>query len=430
MNIREFFFKLINNEKDGIYDQLNEINKVNNCDNFYNEFLTDALNKLLAHVKNTVPFYKNVNANVLDEFPVVNKILMKNQPEKFQSTNEITIGKIRHTSGSTGIPFQILQDVKKAKRVNAELIYYRRQLGDELGNKFINLISPSKMDNVSKLSMIKQNVIVYDVTKMDDYNMEQLHKLLIKDKKIVHMLGYASALEKIANYFYDKKYFGDYSLKAIVSSSEMLTKSTIEKLTKVFGCPVYDRYSNEDNGFIAQTDGKSHDFIVNRASYFIEILKFDSDEPAEENELGRIVITDLFNYAQPFVRYDTGDLGAYTYKKICDANRFVLTRMEGRISDVVYDMKNRPISTFAIGCTLEMFAKIKQYQLIQNDYGVFELNLIDPSESYTEKEYLDSLQELLGKGIRLNIHYIDMLPVLNSGKFRRVICNYKPNSEN
>lgn len=87
MNIREFFFKLINNEKDGIYDQLNEINKVNNCDNFYNEFLTDALNKLLAHVKNTVPFYKNVNANVLDEFPVVNKILMKNQPEKFQSTN-------------------------------------------------------------------------------------------------------------------------------------------------------------------------------------------------------------------------------------------------------------------------------------------------------------------------------------------------------
>ena len=36
-------------------------------------------------------------------------------------------------------------------------------------------------------------------------------------------------------------------------------------------------------------------YYIDSESYYYEILKLDSDEPAEPGELGRIVITDLYN---------------------------------------------------------------------------------------------------------------------------------------
>lgn len=425
-NIRKKIFFMLDKDKE-IANQLKELKKANSNDEYAKELQERCIADLMKYVKKYVPFYKNCTAEKLEEFPIVNKVMMKNDMFQFRSTAEYTLGKIRFTSGSTGIPFEIYQDKKKAKRVQAELIYYREITGDELGTKFINLISPSRLEKSSKLNEYKQNVINFDVTKMDDTVMEELHQLLVKNHKIKYMMGYASALEKIANYFKEKEYFKEeYSIKAIVSSSEVLTNKVMNSLSEIFRCAVYDRYSNEDNGFIAQTDGINHDFLVNRGSFFVEILKMDSNELAEENELGRIVITDYYNYAQPFVRYDTGDLGAYTYKEIDNCKRYVLTKIAGRISDVVFDMNDKPVSTFAIGCTLEVFSNIKQYQLIQEDKGIFRLNIIDPKKYYKDEAYIEALETVIGKGVKVLINYLDELPTLNSGKFHRVICKYKP----
>lgn len=424
-NIRKSIFFMLDRDKE-IVNQISEIEKANTDDKFAYELKEKSISNLMQYVKKYVPFYQNCKANKFEEFPVVNKVMMKNDMEKFRSTADYTLGKIRHTSGSTGIPFEIYQDKKKAKRIQAEVIYYRDITGDELGTKFINLISPSRIENSSKLGEFKQNVINFDVTKMDDTVMEKLHEVLVKNHQIKYMMGYASALEKIANYFQEKNYHDKYYLKAIVSSSEVLTNAVMNSLNSIFGCPIYDRYSNEDNGFIAQTDGISHDFLLNRGSFFVEILKMDSNEPAEENELGRIVITDYFNYAQPFLRYDTGDLGSFSYKKIGECNRYIFTKIAGRISDVVYDVDDKPISTFAIGCALEVFSNIKQYQLIQNNKAQFTLNIIDAHKEYSNSDYIKALQDVLGNDINVTICYSDELPTLNSGKFHRVICNYKP----
>lgn len=426
MNIRKFFFFMFD-KRNMVRNQLLEIEKANTDDSFAKILHEKSIDQLMSHIKKTVPFYKEIQSDRFEDFPIVNKIMMKENMQAFRSETNLRIGKIRHTSGSTGIPFEIIQDERKSKRIQAEVIYYRNLTGDELGTKFINLISPSRMEKTNFLSEFKQNVIAFDVTNMDDVMIELLRKKLLHNN-IYYMLGYASALERIATYLGEKNYNDKYPLKAIVSSSEVMTDATITKLNHLFGCPVYDRYSNEDNGFIAQTDGFSHDFIVNRASYYIEILKLDSDNPAEENEIGRIIITDYFNFAQPFFRYDTGDLGSFSYKNINGSKHYILTKIAGRVSDIVYDMCDKPISTFAIGCALEVFSEIKQYQLIQNSKEDFVLNIIDPKKLYKKDDYKKALVEVLGDGINLSITYLDKLPVLRSGKYKRVICNYKPES--
>lgn len=415
MNLRKFIFLMLDRGKYSVKEQLNEIKLANIDDEFAKKLHNSCVNNLIKYVKENVPFYMNINANTFEEFPVVNKVMMKEDMSLFRSRGDITISKIRHTSGSTGIPFEIMQDSRKAKRIQAEVIYYREITGDELGNKFINLISPSRLEVHSKLSSFKQNVLNFDVTNMDEQTLQKLYKLLNKKNNVSYMLGYTSALEKIADFIETNNLKTNFSLKAIVGSSEVMTDQVMQRLSKIFKCRVYDRYSNEDNGFIAQTDGINHDFYVNRGSYYIEILKLDKDVLAEENEIGRIVITDYYNYSQPFLRYDTGDLGSYSYRFVNGTKRYVLTKLAGRMSDIVYGNNNQPISTFAIGCAFETFSKIKQYQLIQEDKNSFIINIIDPNRYYDNDEYVQVLKELVGNNINVEINYKDTIPTLNSG---------------
>ena len=51
-----------------------------------------------------------------------------------------------------------------------------------------------------------------------------------------------------------------------------------------------------ENGIIAQQSIDSNNYIINWASYYVEILKLDKDTPVEQGEIGRIVVTDLYNY--------------------------------------------------------------------------------------------------------------------------------------
>lgn len=64
-------------------------------------------------------------------------------------------------------------------------------------------------------------------------------------------------------------------------------------LEKQFGCPVRAWYSNEENGIMGLQNEKDEGYRIDTETYYYEILKMDSDEPAEQGELGRIVITDL-----------------------------------------------------------------------------------------------------------------------------------------
>ncbi len=47
----------------------------------------------------------------------------------------------------------------------------------------------------------------------------------------------------------------------------------------------------------------------------VKILKPDDDKLIQESEIGRIVITVLYNYSMPMIRYDTGDIGKHKFKK-------------------------------------------------------------------------------------------------------------------
>src|SRR5690606_35186909 len=109
------------------------------------------------------------------------------------------------------------------------------------------------------------------------------------------------------------------------------------------------RYSTEETGVLAhqcRTAGGHH---LNTASYVFEFLKLDADIPAEPGEPARIVVTDLFSYGMPLIRYDIGDVGVLGADSCsCGCQLPVLLEIQGREVEQVYDVVGQRVSPFAI----------------------------------------------------------------------------------
>jgi phenylacetate-CoA ligase len=164
---------------------------------------------------------------------------------------------------------------------------------------------------------------------------------------------------------------------------------------------------------------------LNYASYFFEILKLESDDPAEYGELGRIVITDLFNYAFPIIRYDNGDTGILLEKDNQSNEYPILRELYGRRLDLVYNTHGC-IVFMAMGRIFKNYPVIIQWQFIQNGEKEYLLKVIVNQQKQSSlTEIKNELTVLLGKDAEINIEYVNEIPVLASSKRKQVINNWK-----
>lgn len=386
----------------------------------------EQLIELLEHAKRFVTYYKNIDAVGIKGFPVVTKMDIKSNYEDFKSI--IFKNKPTHTmstSGSTGTPFIIQQDSNKRKRTIAELIYFNSIQGQQLGERYMYI--KAFPEAKSYFDRVKQNVIPIDILNLHSQKLEEIRSKLIKDKSIKSILAYASTYEQLAKYLYD---LGDtpdmFNLRCVFSSSAVLSPETKEQLTKTLGCPIIDRYSNQENGVLAQTRDTNSDFYINRANYYIELLKLNSNEVAARGELGRIVVTDLYNFAMPIIRYDTGDLGISD-----DDNRYdlrTIRNIQGRRVDIIYDTKGNMLTPHTWSVHMRKYKELKQWQFVQDDKNKYTLKVNGGKGIYTKLDFDNTLRSILGEDAIIEIQYVDEIPVLASGKFKNTVCNYKPNN--
>ena len=167
--------------------------------------------------------------------------------------------------------------------------------------------------------------------------------------------------------------------------------------------------------------GNGSEYILNWGSYYFETLKLDSDKPTEMGEAGRIVITDLFNYAFPMIRYDTGDLGVLDKSNPNELPK--LKEIYGRVRDCVYATDGRLISPAKVSVMMWGSDGVKQWQFIQKTKDNYILKLNCEKKVDTET-YVKKFKGLLGESADIEVQLVDEIPVTSSNKRRAVICNY------
>ena len=381
-------------------------------------------------VENTA-FYSQVKKNSeysLSDFPIIDKNIIKEHHDAFCS--ELAARKdciSMHTSGSTGTPLVVIQDKKKRKRVYAEMMYLWGLSGYEIGMRYMFLRRWNATNRKSKLTAFARNLLMTDVSGLDDDSLEIIMQQLLHDKKIRMIIGYASTLDALAEYL-DKRNVkpDDFNMVTVLSGSEVLTEKTRNILKKVFGCNVVSLYSNQENGMLAVECNENKEFHLNTASYIFEFLKLDSDEPAKYGELARVVVTDLFNYAMPIIRYDTGDLAIKKKKPECDITTEVIEALAGRRVDVMYDTNGKALSPHTITNGMWKYDALKQFQLIQSSQKEYLLRVNDPNNSYNDNELVESCKEFFGEDAVVTVERVNDIPVLESGKFKYLKCEWNP----
>ena len=388
----------------------------------------EAIARLLTHARKTVPAYNTKQSLDLAQWPVVSKTILKENLDNHISTNyrkEHLI--VMSTSGSTGTPFRSYQDSLKKRHVNAEVLYYNGLVNFKIGRRIIYFRSIVGEVSKSRLTQFMQNIRLIDCQNLSDDGVRRKLKE-IRDCSAAGggmILSYASTLDAFRKYF-QKHGFEDAkgcNVYGVVSGSEMLQDITRDTLEKAFRCKVVSRYANEENGFLGQDDMVNNVFVPNNADYYFEILKLTCDEPADMGEVGRIVVTDLYNYAMPFVRYDTGDVGAWVEIEYFGRKVKAIGNFGGRVVDMVFDTAGNQVSPFAITNRMWEFQDISQYQFVQKGERQYSIKLNIDKAEFTKEAYLISLfLDVLGNDADISIEYCREIPVLASGK-RRYIVN-------
>ncbi len=423
--VRHLLFKLKDNlGKEKVYSFVSELETISKTADL-KSVIENKLQHLLRHAGAKVVFYQRLNLSIdLRSYPVISKRQIAAEYASFLSEgfDKETLVPVS-TSGSYGTPLTFYLTTEKKKRQWAEVIFYGKQCGYDVGNRYGYFRSVSYK---SKLKEFSQNEFFFSSKYLNVEFVERGIKVL-RENRIKTLIGFPSAISYLAKACIEKGYSpADFNLKGVVTGSENLTLVQRRTIEKAFGCPVHSRYSTEELGVLGVEKNERSGFDLNTGNYIIEVLALDRDESVKVGEVGRVVVTDLHSNALPLIRYETGDL-AQVGSFLDEARGWVakLDDLSGRAVQLLYDTKGTTLYPLFLDTIMEQFDCFHQYQMIQESEISYTLKII-PNQYY-QADLFDinhvkkQFHEWLGKDAELDIQWVNDLETLPSGKRPYVI---------
>lgn len=347
-------------------------------------FRRKKLEALLKYAMLNTEFYSGYSSLNLIDYPVMNKSLLLNNYERISVQISKIPGQqgelhIQSTSGSTGTPFSIPQDTCKRHRRVAELKYFGKKVGFKSHDMLVHLRTWNRWQSKTPKQIKEENIIPFDISKMGEAEIGELCRI-INDCKAVCLRGYASSFDLIARYMKEHN-IQCPSVRIIIAGSEALHEDVRQNVKDNMHCEIISQYANEECGIMAQeripiAPADNPPMYLNNANYIFECLRFENDMPVGYGELGRLVVTDLNNYAFPLIRYDTGDAVVMMPPDEYSNGFPIIGKLFGRRLDICYTTSNQPFSPMTIGRVLKHYDKIIQWQFIQRNRTDYLLKVI------------------------------------------------------
>lgn len=333
---------------------------------------------------------------------------------------------VSNTSGSSGHPFHFAKD-KFCHAMTWAIILDRYNwhgltYGKSLQARFYGIPLGWKENAREKIKDRISARIRFPLFNLSDSVMKQYLEQFAK-YHFDYINGYTSVLTQFATYLVRERIVLKEicpSLKVIIPTAETLNEDDRKIIAQAFGLPVVNEYGASEVGIIAFENSKS-EWIVSNENLFIEIVD-DNDQPVNPGLPGRVLITDLFNKAMPFIRYEIGDIGVLSPEK--SAGYDVLTDLLGRTNDfaILPSGKKAPGLTFYYISKnlLEKEVLLNEFIIKQLEPDHFHFEYISDKELniHQKQQIYNAMKHYLEPGLRSTFEKKDRIERTPTGKLK------------
>ncbi|MBN8948802.1 MAG: phenylacetate--CoA ligase family protein [Rhodanobacter sp.] len=392
------------------------------------------LKRLLEHCEQKVPYYRQrwreagiavADIRNLDDYaqlPVLTKADIRQHFDALQAEGWHDRVLTKATGGSTGDPLRFGYTRESYERRTAVMWRGYDWAGSRMGRRTL-FVWGGAVGTPNRVQQFKDRVYnaAFARRVLNSFGMTEANMAgyadAIDDYRPQVIVGYVGPLVRLAQWLLDTGR-RVAAPRSIIGAAESLHEFQREIIERAFGCPAYNTYGCREFMLIASECERREGLHVNADHLVVELQRHPG---APATEPGEVVITDLFNYGMPFVRYLNGDV-ATASDHVCSCGRGLplLQRVDGRLLDAIRTPAGHLLPGEFFPHMLKDVPGLVRFQVVQRRLDQLELSLVrgpgfdEASLAYIRRE----LAKVVGDSLQLNVHFVDDIPLTPSGKWR------------
>lgn len=388
------------------------------------QWQTKYLRRIVAHACKTVPYYRTLFERAklvpgdisclqdLAKIPITRKQDILNLPLRDRLSSRYLQAKLlaHPTGGSTGKVTDVCfteryDDIRAAN-------LFRTYLAN--GYRFTFTIAnlqylPLATNKLSRFGLLKRIGVPFHLP-FD----EQISLLASLRPQVIE--GYPSRIALLARAIVDKK-APALNPRVVFTNSETLTDTLRRQIQDALGVMPTNVYEMWEFGTVAW-ECPRHQALHLSADHAIMEVLIDGRE-APPGETGEIVGTNLFNYAMPFIRFATDDLGSKVATSCACGRTLPLTReVVGRATERLFLSDGRQfVATTQLDAAMYEAVGVREYQCVQRERGALEvLVVVDKRFTAKEGERVEKMLAELFRLERVRLERVESIPTTPVGK--------------
>ena len=208
-------------------------------------------------------------------------------------------------------------------------------------------------------------------------------------------------------------------LKSVWTLSEAVDDTLRTLCRDVLGVRIVHNYTAAETGWMALQCPQSDVLHVQSESCLLEIVD-DANHPVSPGQTGRVLVTPLHNFATPLLRYEIGDTATLGPPCPCGRHLPVLTRIAGRILDLLTLPDGTLRRTDFNHYRLSQIHAVREYQIVQRTPTNIEILLVTarPLASEETDEVRAIMATEFTEGFTLTVTEVPAIPRTEAGKLR------------
>lgn len=406
-------------------------------------FQQERLTKLVRYARARSPFYRERYRHIasegrvdLSELPTIDKVTVM---ERFDSmvtdprlkladlerhtvqlaADEYYLGEYRAltTGGTTGLKGLFVYDRQAWSHVQATLLRWARLMGVSPrlpGRVRIASIGSDSVVHASCRAAMSADVGLYDIRRLNatDSIPSLVRALNAFQPEVL------SAYPSIAALLAIEQSEGRLEIgpRIVSTGSELCTAGMKRQIEAAWDSAPFNNYALVE-AMLASAECTAHEGIHVFEDLFILEVVDEHDRPVPDGVTGnKVLLTTLFNYAQPLIRYEVTDMLTMA-KAPCPCGRpfRLIASVEGRTDDIVFlaaaDGREVPVHPDLFHTCVELLPEIKEYQVVHDPAGIHfrivarEGNSHDSIRLRLQQRILAALQHMGAQAPALQIEF-------------------------